>query len=51
MENKVIKSEEALLKAIEVFKSEYPTCTATDLQTFLIAWKAAEKYFLADPQE
>lgn len=34
---------EKLLKALEEFKTKYPTITSGDLQTFIIGWQESEK--------
>jgi hypothetical protein len=36
-------NEEKLSKALEDFKTKYPSVTSADLQTFIIGWKEAEK--------
>ncbi|MFW6219976.1 MAG: hypothetical protein ACOC33_03975 [bacterium] len=36
-------NEEKLSKALQVFKTKYPSITNADLQTFIIGWQEAVK--------
>ena len=42
-------NEEKLSKALQDFKTKYPSVTSADLQTFIIGWhEAVKNYFIPD---
>jgi hypothetical protein len=42
-------NEEKLSKALQDFKTKYPSITSADLQTFIIGWQeAVKKCFIID---
>lgn len=43
LNKKDMTNEEKLLKALENFKTKYPSVTSADLQAFIIGWQEAIK--------
>ena len=34
-----------LSKALQKFRKKYPTITSADMQTFILGWQAAERFY------
>jgi hypothetical protein len=38
-------NDRELLKALQEFRNKYPAITSADMQTFILGWQAAEKFY------